>query len=496
MNVASSERRQISLDDLLVIEDDPAFLDYRCASTDILLWPQVRTVMLRMAMSDFLYDTPLDGSVSRGVPAWRAVSTLLRSAVRNAGYGLSGRSRSEVCVISPGVANQMVDGKWLNRLADHFALLLPERTLCVEEHFHWRWPFPRHAERVMLHAPIQARNQLAARVDVRARHRALAGEIVQHAVSRARQRLDWEPGVRRERVLVDMLARKIAGMPSQLRSYERLLARVRPRLLLVIAACYGPSAALIVAARRRGIATGEYQHGVISVGHDGYNYAPSLAGSAELQATMPEHFLGYGAWWNQQFNAPVRKWVVGNPHRQFKLDALGAWAGERRTLLVLSDGTEFGIYLDLARQLEAAAARHRLQIVIRPHPLERAAVIARYGEQWGDVRLDSNADLYDSLRTAHVVVSELSTGLFEGAGIADRLFLWSTAKSRFSFRTPPFQSFASADELAMLLDDAAAGRMPASAVESVWASDWRSRYLQFAAQCGVELPAPQAVAGV
>jgi len=474
----------ISLAELLVVEDDPALLDFRCADTGILLWPSVRAVFLRMAMSDFLYGTPLDGSVSKGVPAGRAVTTLSRSILHNLELSVTGQQRADVCLMSSGVGNQLVEGKLLNRLNDHFALARPSQTITIEEHFQWIWHQPRHNRRVLLHAPLQAANAIGAKLSVRDAHLSQAKRLIGLIAERAERLLGWRPGAEREQALIATLARKAAGMPRQLRGYESTLRRIGPKVILTLAGCYGPSAALITAARRMGIVTAEYQHGTISSGHDGYNFAPATRESSAYRATLPEHFLSYGTWWNDRINAPVNMTAVGNPHRDFRLAQAGHDRRPKDDILILSDGIEFGIYLALARQLEPEATRRGLKVVIRPHPLERAAVASRYAES-GNIKFDRNDDLYASLVTAHAVVSELSTGLFEAAGLVDKLFVWDTPKARFGFPTFPFQSFASADDLAQLLEDDNAGRLPASMIDAIWAPGWQKNYDDFLQRCGV-----------
>jgi len=43
----------VTLQDLLVIEDDASILDFRCGVTGIPLWTQIRSVVVRMMISDF-----------------------------------------------------------------------------------------------------------------------------------------------------------------------------------------------------------------------------------------------------------------------------------------------------------------------------------------------------------------------------------------------------------------------------------------------------------
>jgi len=476
-----------TLAQLLEVENDPRLLEFSCAATGVLLWPHIRTVFIRMAMSDLLYGTPLDGSVSKGVPARRALATMVRSVARNAAFLVSGRAQADVCLLTSGIGNQIVDGCALNRLSDHFALAYGPQTITVEDHFHWQWPRSRHNDRVMLHAPLQAWNVIGARLKCNDRHRRQAAQLVDLVADRAATLLSWRPGPAREAALVTMLAQKIAGMPQQMCFYEAMLKAVRPKVLLIIGACYGPSATLVQAARRRGVVTVEYQHGAISPGHDGYNFGSVLRESAAYRASLPDHFLSYGAWWHGTVNAPVQMHEVGNPHRSFRLERLGSQKQlPKDSILILADGTEFGIYVDLARNISREMSKSGLRVVIRPHPLERVSVAQQYGVCLDNlIYIDQNDDLYTSLLGAHVVVSELSTGLFEAVGIVDKLFMWDTAKARFAFPTLPFESFNCAKQLLALLGDDTAGRLPSEVRDGMWSMAWKNNYARFLAAGGV-----------
>ena len=475
-------KSNLTLQDLLIVEDDAAIPNFRCAATGLPIWPHVRIMFLRLLMSDLLYGTSFTTTtraLSRRMPA-----TMARSIVRNASFRLTRRCRAEVCLFSVGVANQWIDGKWLNRLTDHFALSGPERTLTIEESFEWRWQFPRHNERVMFHAPFQAYAAVAGRVLVRERHRRQAEQLITLVSERSKRYLNWRPGPQREQHLIEVLSRKIAVAARQYRAYQSLLAQVQPKLLMIGAACYGPAATLICAARNMNITTAEYQHGAISAGHDAYNFAPAVRDSQAYRETLPDHFLSYGSWWNEQINAPVSKTVIGNPHREARLQP-GSGTRAKEHILILSDGIEFGLYLDLARRLEPIAKARGLKVVIRPHPYERSTVQARYGQQVEGVSIDQNVDIYESLRCAHAVISEVSTGLFDAVDLADRLFIFDTPKARFGYPTYPFPSFTAAQELAEMLLADEVGRMSRQAVEAIWAPQWHSHYAQFLRAQGV-----------
>jgi hypothetical protein len=473
------------LTQMLLAEDDPEILGFRCSQTGVLLWPHVRIAFFRMMMSDLLYAAPLPVSAAAQLSP-RALSTLSRSLLSNARLRLGGRCRADVCVMATAVGVSQRDGKWFNRLSDYFALLLPEQTLLVEDQFDWKWPQPRRVERVLFHAPLQVRNALIGRALAGAAHERAAQQLISLVAQRAKRFVGWELGSERERRLVGMLAQRAAAIPHQYRSYRALLARIAPRVLLKEEACYGTASTLLVAAADLGIVTAEYQHGAISAGHDAYNLAPTLRDSSEYRRMLPQHFLGYGRWWNEQIDVPVNKLAIGNPHRDACL-AGGRTVADKTDVIVLGDGIETSAYLAFARELAPRAARNGLRTVFRPHPLERGRVAATEG-----VQVDDNVDIYDSLRAAHLVVSEVSTGLFEAVGFADRIVVWDTPKARFGYPRHPFGTVAGAAELAERIGDRTFGVCRPEAATEIWAPCWQESYLQFLQACGVR-PAPARV---
>jgi hypothetical protein len=246
--------------------------------------------------------------------------------------------------------------------------------------------------------------------------------------------------------------------------------------VLVHEGCYGHLAVFNATVREFGIPVAEYQHGMITQGHDAYNVAPRLAASDEYRQTLPDEFLAYGSWWNEQFNAPVaRKVVIGNPHRT---ETLRTWRPEqgRATVLVLGDGAETAARLDLSRRLAAMLPRP-FSVVYRPHPRERE-VAERLSD--GAVTIDASPDLYETLERAAALVGEPSTVLFEAVGLVPRIFVWDTAKTRFYLGDHPFERFVDPAEVAERLVAGARGE-PQIDVADLWADDWQGRFRRYAA---------------
>lgn len=478
-NMAALSRLR-TIDDLLAVEDDVALLQYRCPTTGLLVWPLIRLAFLREILGEGLY------AGAQAAQAATSRKVMISAMARASWHDLSHPpEQADVLIMASGVGHQLRRGHSYNRLADPFVDAAPAHTLLVEDLFNWHWPAPRDLSRVAFHTPLQAAAAITGRLLAGRRHRELAGAVITLVASRARAWLDWSPSPERQQTLVEALARKIAALPFLQASYRMILDRVRPRLLLKEEACYGPSAMLMSVAREFGITTAEYQHGVVASGHDAYNFAPALRTSTAWRGVLPDWFLGYGQWWTTQFNAPVQTRVIGNPHRSLQLKAMTqmpAVSRAERLLLVLGDGIETEAYLDLARAI--ASAQPEATVVFRPHPLERHAVVTRFptGIPLNDgrtIELDVQPDIYMSFRRASVVISEMSTGLFEAVGLVPSILLWDTPKSRFTFREHPFTSFSSVDDCLAILQRGEVRTLTPADESAIWAPDWEANYVAF-----------------
>ena len=467
--------------DLLEVENHPSLLEFKCAETGLLLWPLVRIQFLRSFIYDLMYDAKLINRCHH-----RNYSVALLSIAKSIMHNIKHmhQARCNVLIMATGAGNVIKEGCWFNRLSDHFALAANRDTLVVEDLFEWRWPFPRHNEHVLFHTPLQMRGMLSGRLLARDRHKRLAENLISLARSRAKKHLNWELGDERSTLMSSFLTHQIAGMPFRRRAYEQMLALTGAKVIIKEEGCYGHSGVLNATARDMGLVVAEYQHGVISAGHDAYNVAPTLARSSAYRKTLPQFFLGYGQCWNDQINTPVDKIAIGNPHRTEQLRLFADRNVAKSDILVLGDGIETDMYFGLARSIATGIGKD-LRVVFRPHPLERAKVFSAYSVGCvGDVHIDRNPDIYESFCSAHAVVSEVSTGLFEAVGLADRVFLWNTLKARFSYPIHPFASFSDAIDLIEKIRNSDEGYLNLQSADQVWAPEWRENYLTFLRDIG------------
>lgn len=468
----------VTLLDLLSIEDTPELLAPHCPRTGIPVWPIIRIAFFRQIMADLLFATRSVKPPGQRRSLW-AAGVLGRAAAHNVRAIIGSRLRADVLINSDAIGDELRDGRWFNRYADPFAdLPSGSQAVVMTDMFNWQWHRPRYNERVYYHAPVQVGAALAARLFPRPTPHRLARMVATLACDRARSLIGWDMGEERRAAFAQWSARKIAGLPLRYRAYRHLMRRVQPHLLIGSAGCYGAHAPLLAAARDLGIVTAEYQHGAISAGHDAYNFAPAVFASDAYRRTLPQYLLTYGRWWSAQVTAPVACVALGSPVRSAKLEHRAPPRLGPHTVLILADGIEFDLYLNLAQEIASAIGDTGLEVALRPHPLERSSVRQRHGERAGNVRIDTASDIYASFGQAHTIVSEVSTGLFEAVGLVERIILLNTAKARFAYPIHPFASANSPQEIIELIREGTGAR-PRVPIEALWAPDWKSSYKRF-----------------
>lgn len=464
-----------SLNDLLRIEDHGELLNFRSDDDRFLLWPLIRNQFLRLAISRETGSPWIRLEVHR--PPWRqAVSAIARSVVRNMIVGIP---RSRYVIITSGSGNILTDGRFFNRLSDYFAEAEPDETLCLEGLSSWEWTFPRVNQRTISNEPFRLRSALRARALLNAAHRRAATELLEFVSGRAHDLIGWRPTAGEMSRLIHALALQIAGLPAQAIVSEQLLRRTGAQLVLKEEGCYGHSSVFNAVSRDMGVIVAEFQHGAIQPGHDAYHFAPTLSTNPAYQRTLPEYLLTYGDWWSEQVAAPVQTVAVGNPHRTERLLERGPTQREGvRVMLVLGDGMKTERHIEFAERISQRLGES-WSVWFRPHPLERDAVVNHSSYDWSRVRLDVERDLYKSLFSVHMVVSEASTALFEAMGVVPRIAIWRGDQANFLYPALPFDSFLDEDDLASKSEDEAFGSVNAYDAERMWAPDWRKRYAAF-----------------
>jgi hypothetical protein len=431
-------------------------------------------------MSDLLYKTaPLKGN-NRQINPIQAVKYLVCCAAHNTVH--YNDFSSEICFFTSPLGNIVRNSQIIDRCVGYFADIYPENSLIYLDHAGFQWHYSHHFKRIMYDFPFRFLSWGVGRIKLQKKHIKIANDVLRHASKNTLARLSYILKPEDLDSLNFNLAQQLAEMPSVTDYFANWFAKRKIKILFKVCASYGArSVPILAGARLAGVTAAEFQHGTICAGHDGYNVASTLSASPEFQQTLPEYLLTYGEWWGEQTNLPLKRVVIGNPHFTESTKHISAGKISREYILILGDGVETELYLDLAKHVAEIARGRGMRVRFRPHPIERDC--AERMDFPSGVEIDKNSDVYQSFARASIVISELSTGLFEAASLVDRVIIWNTAKARFAFPELPFPSFTSFSELddALFVQNQSQADINGNHVaqSKIWAENWQINYKNF-----------------
>lgn len=465
--------------------ETPDLLSHRFRFQGILMWPAVRWTLVSRSLEThfgFLPTNAPSSPLSRGEKVaylaaalrWRPLAGIRPCDVLWFGSALG---------VVPGK-----DGRWLGRVNDYLVNAHPEGTLLIEDSHQKRFKRPRGVPRLRYHDWIRIRAAVLSRFSrlsgPPAEDRESVGAFLARLRATAPVPLAETDYARMESDLLRLAAR----LPHYHASYAALFARARPRLVFLEDACYGSQAYILKWAKDAGIATAEFQHGVVVPSHPAYNYGPAGFDPA-YRPYLPDHILTHGEFWYRGIRVPAKAHVVGNPHFSTKLAERSGGAARRaagRKALIVSQADVTDRLVALAHDLRRRDPG--LEITFRLHPAE-AGFQERYRSLEGlpGVAISKSGDIYDLIDGSDWIVGVSSTVLFEAVGLRRPVFVYDTPQARLYIPETFGTWFRDAADLLGRLALPAEGA--GIGTESVWATGWRDNYRRFLeAEAGVPVP--------
>jgi hypothetical protein len=420
------------------------------------LWCFCRFAVRRQLLNQRLHTTSTATTTRRTRPRgyWRRT-------LRHAALPFASRKWDVVFLTTGAGVSVQRYGCWVDRIHDAFVLEQPNDTLVLEPSYQGEHRRPRQAPHVRY-------------IDMLARAEALAGLTMRAGAADERSvdaLLRWLAPTKLAPTFVETLradlVRTAATIGFQRRMWGALLDAVRPRVLIVEDGSYGGRAILLAEAHARGIVTGEPQHGIVPPNHHAYCAGPGIRGAPSLAPYFPRDILLYGSYWQSQLSGLSTPAVVGNPW--FSLTRSRFRRNTDASSLLVASQPESAASL---HQLSRALARNGVEVIFRPHPMERQRAAEHRALARDGVVIDECGDAYESLARVGGVVGTASTLLYEAAGVGLPVFVLDEPFSRH-YVVDSFGTWVKdADELL-------ARRRTASAtvpIDDLFAADWRERW--------------------
>ncbi len=461
--------KEISLASIFELENDPHLLDFKTYD-DVPIWMIGRFYLLYRVVGGkvFHYQSP---DHNRRI-SLKMISFVLRAMTYN--FVHQRIFKNKQIYLYTTNRKTFLENEFYNRYVDPFYEMFPEETVVMEQALlDWEWPFPRRNKDVYFDTLGRIGSEIKGRCFNRRDDRAV-GEMLNYFCARARAIMGITIS-REELIKIDQsIVRMIAVMRNQAEWFGRRLSN-RTKVVITVGAGFPYYYFFNKMLKRKGIISIELQHGYITKNNIMYNYAKNIVSDDRVAAGLPNYIFTYGEWWNTQMNCPIEKVSIGNPYHDLCVKGLRRKNRNTKSILVIGIGENTEKSVVLAAQL--ADHLKEYQICFRPHPGERENALRTIKNENLSVEIDDQVDLYTSLASRSIVVGEVSTVLFEAAGIVDRIFVWNTEYTRAFLPEHPFEIFDTLEQLLEridLRDESLNGQN-----ESFWAKGWEKNYHEF-----------------
>ncbi|WP_276367365.1 hypothetical protein [Chryseolinea sp. H1M3-3] len=435
------------------------------------LWPFIR----HQTLFYFAFTKRNFASVGKGHSAtkWQVIRTLIFAVWKNA-FILTIKSKP-IWIVNSGITNVKTGNKYFNRLADYFYQVKPNDTIELEETAYGMHSLPRIHREVYSHLSIRILAKVLSFFLYRSEGIGVQPQVdrlfaaLEERLSDEEYDADFLKNLRHE------LLAKFRTILAEYAIYKFLFKYGKPKILLVEDASYGSKSHLIKAAKDLAIPVAEYQHGQINHLHIAYNFGPSVGKSSYVNF-LPDFFLTFGSLWGDMIQLPVKKVNIGNPHLAESVEKAKGITKEK-IILVLGSGTNSEEMIDLVLRLAKRYKSMGYQLIFRPHPLEWATLDSVYKRVLDEkIAIDTTSNLYNSLQRAEVVVSELSTALYEAKAFVNKVYIIRNYFAE-SFGDESINLFPILKANAEL--DLAGDNKAGESNHQLWERNWKKNYEEF-----------------
>lgn len=408
---------------LIALEDDsPDFLFARLSRTQLPIWPYLRISFSRAMAATELGTVGVPRRTTRAREARRVINSYLPdfSGARYRG------GAADIFHVVSGVTVTDTENGAENWLVDRFASATDARSIVIQDR---GLDTPR---RQRVHPPTYTFDASLARVEVGAKFAPLSAQetqLVTDVIRQAADAIEFELADETVSALIAPALYALSRARHVDRQYERVLDRMRPKVVLMEDASYGSRASVVSLMKDRGIHVAEPQHGWIGASHAAYNFGAAMT-TPSLRKTLPDTVLTFGEYWSSSIRHPATILSIGKPSLEVRTMSARPLSERPRELAVVSsvadpEGTA-ALVLAIRNLLPTD-----WRVVFRAHPSERSVLSERYPTLVGAERVDfdEHDDAYDTLLQVRGVVGLASTVLYEALAFGCHVFVM---KSEFA----------------------------------------------------------------
>lgn len=453
------------LEKLLEFENSSKVLEYRYQYGNTLMWPFIRNFIFW----DICYMAAnlQVGEERQPVPMLSSYETVMRNVAGNP-Y-LSTQKDIMFLYHGYGVNIQMENGKWYNRLFDCYAEKYPYSTYMLEDAS--KLPYQNRCPRSVKYTDY---------INNRIQQKALNGqacdadqktcdEFVRYLEENIPFHLDYQFCKRIRQAVLNIAVL----LPYYDSMYRKLFQNIRPKIVFIQSGCYGGIRSYVLKILNSlGIKSFEIQHGVIGQEICPYNYSDLLYYSEEFRQYLPYGIALWGKYWVGQIHAPVKKYVLGNPHFTNEIKSYDFIHEERskRLLIIVSNIHKHYTRL-LDELLPALSDDYCIELRLHPAFKGERRWYHKY-ERFSNFQIESEGTVYEALARCEFVTGDASTALWEAAAVGKKVLVYHSDYSDFYHFERLGPVYENAKQLIELMQNNQYKEFP----DPIFSTDWENNY--------------------
>ena len=333
---------------ILQIENHRDILEFRCLNTNILIWPLLRDNFFNLLLSKLFYKNWINYNLEKNylyIIINKFFFFKYLFSIINLILNQSFRLKKKKIIFLKSTYNEYK----FNRIIDHFIKLNKKDyftfSKSLNKSFYGK-TFDKNIYYFELKLKIINFFCIVKKKDL-----FIARKLTILLANRIKKILGITLTKKEVKKLIKINSIQISEINNKFQLINKLVNKICPKVAIVEEASCSHNAILNYVLHKRGVRVAEPQHGFISNGHLSYNYSKLIRANKEYKLYLPDDFLGYAKWWNNQINSKIKKYNIGNPNYIYPKSSNLQEINQRKKILFISDGLDTKRYIDLANDL-------------------------------------------------------------------------------------------------------------------------------------------------
>jgi len=455
----------MNLDDLLKIESNQKILEFNF-SDGTLLWPFIRIrIFNKILIEGSNNKSNKNNSNINYFKFFFNLFKLKPVFLKN----------KKIAIFSTTLDNNVIkDKKFFNRVYDYYNFTLPEDTIIFESQFNREYKLPRLFENVYSTDIIYLRLFLISKLKKpKYEDILMATDFIKFLKNEFS--FNFDETFYSE--IYDYTLKISIRLKYLYKYYKKLLRKLSPELVCLNCAYYGGESYIIKVAKEMGIKTAEFQHGVVSKMHPAYNYGEAILNSEEYKKYIPDYYLTYGEYWNNQIKIPGKTYVVGNPHFYESIKRYKDIEEEKNTILIVSQWTLTKEFVEIAEFLANNLKDKKIIFKMHPGEMQNYELIKPL-ETFENIEIKKDGDIYELLAKSESIIACYSTTVFEAMAFKKNIYILDNEFSKNYIPKEIGLRFKNNHELLNLIKNKVKNDWDLD-IEYYFNSKWKENYKKF-----------------